>query len=158
MSLRQSRSPIFVLSPWESAMDNDEDKVKNAAMGVAGKLALVVPFVAVPWAIFTGEDIWTSLAIGLGSAFAVYLLFTILVLPIAAGLDAAEHEDNPLKKLTSFLFVVVGILAFLDGALMQGTFLVMPALSLIGVVSFESTYWGCEGEWVVVDEGSWCES
>lgn len=139
-------------------MDDDEDKVKNAAMGVAGKFALVAPFITFSWALYMGEGVWSSLAIGLGSAFAVYLLFTILVLPIAAGLDAAEREDNPLKKLTSFLFVVVSILAFLDGALMQGTFLVMPALSLIGVVSFESTYWGCGGEWVVVDEGSWCES
>lgn len=138
-------------------MDDDEDNVKNAAMGVAGKLALVAPFITFPWALYMGEGVWSSLAIGLGSAFAVYVLFTILVLPIAAGLDAAEHEDNPLKKLVSFLFVVVGVLAFLDGALMQGNFLVMPALSLIGLFPYESTYWGCEGEWVVVDEGSWCE-
>lgn len=139
-------------------MDDNGDKVKNAAMGIAGKFALVAPFIAFPWALFMEQGIWSSLIIAIGSVLAVWLLFTILVLPIAAGLDAAEREVNPLKKLTSFLFVVVGILAFLDGALMQGTFLVMPALSLIGFFPYESTYWGCEGEWVTVDEGAWCEN
>ena len=50
---------------------------------------------------------------------------------------------------------LIFLLATIDFLLLRGTFLILPAISLLFYGNLEGTYWGCE-DWVSVEEGSYC--
>lgn len=72
-------------------------------------------------------------------------------------LDNPDENYGYLKLFFVFIFsIVVGIIIF-DILLFYGGYTIQPALWLVITGDFGPTYWGCEGDWVVIEEGSYCD-
>ena len=69
----------------------------------------------------------------------------------------SETMKQLFSKFIQRLFQVVVLLFVLDGALASGTFLVEPLMAIVYGDGWETTYYGCPTEWIVMDEGSFCD-
>ena len=91
-------------------------------------------------------------------AFGSLIFHSLLFLPImiiTSGIDAASQEKDPVRQGFSFIFFIVVLAIFFDAALLGGTFLFNPLISLIFNGNLNDTFYGCDN-WVRVDEGSYC--
>ncbi len=89
-------------------------------------------------------------AIGIGALGLIYLLFADFSLGIL------DQEIHPAVQGIKICLGFVSVLGVFDLIFLKGTFIIMPAWMLILGYGLETTYWGCETEWVTVEEGSYC--
>lgn len=81
-----------------------------------------------------GPLVWRIIVGVVGGGLAACIAFTIIAFPIAVGIDAARSQKNLLLMGSYFLYGFVGMLCIFDFLLAQGTFIVVPVLSLVGLV------------------------
>lgn len=60
------------------------------------------------------------------------------------------------RNVSGTIGFAIGVLFLGDVVLAGGHLLFHPAVSIVFGYGLEGTFWGCQTEWVTVDEGSFC--
>lgn len=94
-----------------------------------------------------------SLVLGVG----VLMLGELLYIVLSTALDMARERKNPFVQGIVFAGGALMILAILDLAILNGNFIVEPIATLIFTGNFGDSYWGCRDNWVIVEEGAFCD-
>lgn len=85
----------------------------------------------------------------------IYIVLEILFFVFSPILAALSETDSGKPFITGLYAVAASfcLACFLDGALLQGTFLFQPTVRLLTSGTLEGTFWECDTEWVFSDEG-----
>jgi hypothetical protein len=103
-----------------------------------------------------GNALFSSLLAGLGAAFVVLCVIQFLGITLFGAIDAARQKTNPFRQGVTFAIVAAVMLGLGDAIVFRGMFVVSPALSLVFNGTLEDTYWSCQGDWEIADEGQFC--
>lgn len=125
------------------------------AVGVAAVLVAVWVFVE------DSNDLMGSLgnaiAAGAGVAMVAYVVIYMLGYVLNLAVTIFGNDSHPFVQGMTLALSLLALFFVLDIALMGGTFLVDPAITLMTGGDWEGTYYGCQTQWVVVDDGSFCK-
>jgi hypothetical protein len=141
----------------QAGLAMEQDSTRNAAK-VGGRVAGGAAVAGFIYSMVrTQGDFTNSLAYGLVAAFLGYIAGAIGSVIYENAKDGAGRHQNPLMQGLVFVAIIAGGIGFVDFALLGGTYIVLPAISLLFDQSLEGTYWTCK-DWVTADEGSFCGS
>jgi hypothetical protein len=102
------------------------------------------------------DRLLNAVAVGMGLIFILIFIGWLGSSIFMLAASRFSTEEHPFKQGLQFAFVLFLLALFVDGALLGQTFVVRPLLTLLVNGDWETTYYGCPTEWVVIDEGSYC--
>jgi hypothetical protein len=137
-------------------MSDDEDDEIESVNTFSSYIGGGIFVIALVKNLYDGLNFLSALGNSVALGFLGFLVSILIVFPFVAGFSAASEETNPMRKFIVFWSISVGLFGIFDLVLLQGSYVVLPFLSIFGAFPYEETFWGCAGEWVVVEEGSYC--
>lgn len=143
-------------------LENKSEKIFDGSMRWTYRSSGVGAVLGALWGFLSTSDglidrLLSSVTFGVGFAFIILILGSLVAIILKLAVSSFGTDENPFKQGLQFAFVLFLLASFIDGALLGGTFLVDPLIITLAGGDWESTYYGCPTEWVVVDEGSYCD-
>lgn len=102
------------------------------------------------------DRLFNAVAVGMGLVFVLIFIGWLALRIFVSATSIFSTDAHPFKQGLQFAFMLFLMALFVDGALLGQTFVVRPLLTLLANGDWETTYYGCPTEWVVVDGGSYC--
>lgn len=102
------------------------------------------------------DRLFNAVTVGMGLVFVLIFIGWLALLIFASVAPSFSTDAHPFKQGLQAAFMFFLVTLFIDGALLGQTFVVRPLLTLLVNGDWETTYYGCPTEWVVIDEGSYC--
>jgi len=147
----------------EEDLEKQSEQMFGAVMRWTYRASGVGAVVGAVWAFLADSDgllaaLGNAIGVGLGFAFLIALAGGVLAGIAKLAVTSFGNDKPPFKQGLEFAFVILGVSFFIDGALLDGSFLVFPVITVLTGGDWDSTYYGCPTEWITVEEGSYCSS